>query len=42
MKSLPDEDNEHSALGVKWDTTTDNLSLTLKLPQREFTKRGIL
>ena len=42
MKSLPDEGNEHSALGVKWDTTTDTLSLTLKLPQREFTKRGIL
>ena len=27
---------------MKWDTSTDTLSLSLKLPQREFTKRGIL
>ena len=42
MRDLPDETGEQSALGVKWDTCTDTLSLSLKLPQREFTKRGIL
>ena len=41
-KNLPDEHEEHSALGVCWDTTSDTLSLSLNLPNREFTKRGIL
>ena len=42
MKNLPEEQGEQSALGVRWDTDKDHLSLTLNLPKREFTKRGIL
>ena len=42
MKNLPAEGNEHSALGIKWDTEADTLSITVNLPKREFTKRGIL
>lgn len=42
MKNLPNESNEHSALGIKWDATADALSVSLNLPNKEFTKRGIL
>ena len=42
MQCLPDECGEHSALGVRWDPVSDNLSLSLNLPQKEFTRRGIL
>ena len=42
MRGLPDDCGNHSALGVKWDPVSDMLSLTLSLPQKEFTRRGIL
>ena len=44
MQCLPDECGEHSALGVRWDPVSDGyfISLSLNLPQKEFTRRGIL
>ena len=42
MKRLPEESGDHSALGINWDPVQDTLSLSLNLPQKEYTRRGVL
>ena len=42
MKSLPEDHEDQSALGKVWDTTSDVLAPRLNVPDKEFTKRGVL
>lgn len=38
----PDDDTVHRTLGVAWNTITDCFTIKVDLPDRSFTKRGIL
>ena len=42
LATLPSENENCSALGVKWNTETDKFIMIPDLPSRPFTKRGIL
>ena len=42
VRDLPSEPGEQRTLGIRWNIKTDSLSLTSDIPNRQFTKRGVL